>query len=66
MPCCSVTQSQEVGQGATVRRKTITRPNLRVAVLNMFSDDATRLPDSMTHLFRVIDSEICCSIANNY
>lgn len=58
MPCCSVTQSQEVRQRATVGRKTIMRPNLGVAIFNMCSDDAARLPDSMTHLFRVVDSEI--------
>lgn len=34
------------------------RPNLEVAIFNMCSDDAACLPDSMTHLFRVVDSEI--------
>lgn len=58
MPCCSVTQSQEVRQSATVGKKTITRPNLGVAFFNMCSDDCVRLPDSMTHLLRVVDSEL--------
>lgn len=58
MPCCSVTQSQEVRQRATVGRKTIMRPNLGVAIFNMCSNAAARPPDSMTHLFKVVDSEI--------
>lgn len=42
------------------------RTNLGEAIFNMYSDDAACLPDSMTHLFRAVDSEICPSIANNY
>lgn len=58
MPRCSVTQSLQVRQRATVGRKTIMRPNLGVVIFSMCPDDAVRLLDSMTHLFRVVDSEI--------
>lgn len=66
MPCCSVTQSQEVGPSATVGRKTIMMPNLRVAISNMCSDHAACPPDSMTHLFRAVVGEIRHGLANNY
>ena len=66
MACCSVTQSQEVGQSAAVWRKIIMRSDLGVSVFNMCSDEATCLPDSMAHLFRVVDSEIWSSVAYNY
>ena len=58
MPCCSVTQSPGARQRATVGRKTIIRPNLEVVIFNMCSDNAARLPDSMTHLVRVVYGEI--------
>lgn len=38
------------------------RANLRVAIFNMCSKDASCLADSMTHLFRTVDSDT----ANNY
>lgn len=66
MPCCSVTQSQNVRQRAAAGKKTIMRPNLGVAIFGMYSDDAARLPDSMAHLIRVVDSELWHSTANNY
>lgn len=59
MPCCSVTQSQEVRQRAAEGKKTIRRPDLEggqsplIFVLMI----VPHLRGSMIHLFRIVVSE---------
>lgn len=48
MPCCSVTQSQEVGQRVAAGKKTIRRPNLGAVVFDICLADTS--PPAPRHL----------------